>query len=179
MDHVRELTSQDKALIQAVTEWNMLAVWPMYSQINARIDGKIRITAHNRKRLSQLVKEGYLGLQGKRYFNPSLKEPEKNHPNEVVASTEEMLQHAQTHALIFFILSLRTHEPNELPTIVKWFHEEGLTQPRLRKLELIVALLSMLMKDYKSIPEIPVNERGDMVGTDIIDDVYKLIHVSK
>ena len=179
----RELTYQETVLIQAVTEWNMLGKRPMYREITERIRDKIRVTDANRKRLQRLVKEGYLGLYGKRYYNPMIHEtnpePEEKKPGEIIASTEEVLAQAREHNLIFFLLNLRTYRPNELPVIVKWFKEEGLTLPVIRRLEIIVAILHLLMENYKSIPEVAVPESMDLVGTDIIDDIYRLIVVSK
>ena len=46
------------------------------------LEGIIRQTEGNKRRLATLVREGFLCLNGKRYYNPLIKDPE---PNEEVA----------------------------------------------------------------------------------------------
>ena len=60
----------------------------MYRDINKRIEGRIRQTEANKRRLAMLVREGYLDLKGKHYYNPTIKEPETTESGERRATTE-------------------------------------------------------------------------------------------
>ena len=74
----RPLTYQEAVLIQTVTDLNKDGIRPMYGEITKKIEGKIRETPYNKVRLATLVKEGFLGLQGKRYYNPDLSDKRNN-----------------------------------------------------------------------------------------------------
>lgn len=171
----RPLTYQEAVLKQAVTDLNNDGKRPMYGEITKKVQGQIRETPYNKVRLATLVKDGFLGLQGKRYYDPELIGQEEQ-PNEVLITDIELLADAETNDLTFFILNLRAYQPTSLIPILKDFIKYGgLNEQTLRRIQITIILLQMLMRDYKSIPVISVDRDLNMDGGDATKILLKLM----